>query len=349
MKARSHTKQLLLAAALAGVTIAPAAPARPGPTPSATAADAAMTSLLDYLRNQNTTGFLVIQDGKILVEKNFPAPEGDAQFPLFVYGKTGDGALLEDVASQQKSFVSVLVAVAIDKGLIDVTKPVSDYIGTGWSKASPEQEAAIRVIDVLHMASGLNEKFGYEAPAATKFFYNTPVYAITKKIVAAAAKLPLETITHDWLTEPAGMANTAWRKRPAALASIGNDTGLVTTPRDTALFGLMILHGGVSNGGKRVVSEASLKLMFERSPTNPAYGRLWWLNGGEYMMGAMGNKKDGPLIAAAPADTVAALGAFNRRLFVVPSKKLVVVRTGASASDKDFDQQLWLRLNKVIG
>jgi CubicO group peptidase (beta-lactamase class C family) len=350
MKARSHTKLMMLAAAMAGVAIAPSAPARPGTTPTATAAaDAATTSLLDYLRNQNTTGFLVIQDGKVLVEKNFPAPEGDAQFPLFVYGKANDGSLLEDVASQQKSFVSVLVAVAIDKGLIDVTRPVSDYIGTGWSKASPEQEAAIRVIDVLHMASGLNEKFGYEAPAATKFFYNTPVYAITKRVVAAAAKQPLEAITREWLTEPAGMANTAWRKRPAVLASIGNDTGLVTTPRDTALFGLMILHKGVSNSGKRVVSEASLKLMFERSPTNPAYGRLWWLNGGDYMMGAMGNKKDGPLIAAAPADTVAALGAFNRRLYVVPSKKLVVVRTGASATDKDFDQQLWLRLNKVIG
>src|SRR5204863_181736 len=113
--------------------------------------------------------------------------------------------------SQQKSFVSVLIAIAIDKGLIDVTKPVSDYIGAGWSKATPEQEAKIRVIDVLHMASGLDEKFGYEAPAGTKFFYNTPVYAISKRIVAAAAKQPLETITRDWLTGPAGMTNTGWR------------------------------------------------------------------------------------------------------------------------------------------
>jgi hypothetical protein len=46
---------------------------------------------------------------------------------------------------------------------------------------------------------------------------------------------------------------------------------------------------------------------------------------------------------------IAALGAFDRRLYVVPSRKLVVVRTGASAGDKDFDQQLWLRLIKVIG
>jgi len=350
MKARSHIKAVLLGAALAAVSIAPSAPARPGTAAApAVAGDAAMNNLLDYLRNQNTTGFLVIQDGKVLVEKNFPAPEGDRQFPLFVYGKANDGALLEDVASQQKSFVSVLIAIAIDKGLIDVTKPVSDYIGTGWSKATPEQEAKIRVIDVLHMSTGLDEKFGYEAPSGTKFFYNTPVYAVSKRIVAAAAKQPLEAITRDWLTVPAGMANTAWRKRPAALASIGNDTGLVTTPRDTALFGLMILNKGVSNSGKRVVSEASLAAMFARSPTNPAYGRLWWLNGGDYMMGALGNRKEGPLVAAAPADMIAALGAFNRRLFVVPSRKLVVVRTGATAGDKEFDQQLWLRLNKVIG
>lgn len=347
MTGRSQFKPLLLAA-LAALAIAPAAPARTG-DPAPAAADAAMTNLLDYLRNQNTTGFLVVQDGKVLIEKNFPAPEGDRQFPLFVYGKTSDGALLEDVASQQKSFVSVLIAIAIDKGLIDVEKPVSDYIGAGWSRASAGQEAKIRLIDVLHMSSGLDEKFAFVAPAGTVFFYNTPVYAITKRVLAAAAKQPLETITRDWLTGPAGMNNTAWRKRPAALAAIGNDTGLVTTPRDTALFGLMILNNGVSNAGKRVVSEASLKAMFERAPTNPAYGRLWWLNGGEYMMGALGKRKEGPLVAAAPADMVAALGAFNRRLYVAPSRKLVVVRTGATAPDKEFDQQLWLRLNKVIG
>jgi hypothetical protein len=55
------------------------------------------------------------------------------------------------------------------------------------------------------------------------------------------------------------------------------------------------------------------------------------------------------LIKAAPADMVAALGAFDRRLYVVPSRQLVVVRAGADARDTEFDQQLWLRLIKVIG
>jgi hypothetical protein len=37
-------------------------------------------------------------------------------------------------------------------------------------------------------------------------------------------------------------------------------------------------------------------------------------------------------------DLVAALGALDRKLYVVPSRKLVVVRMGAAAPDKDFDQ-----------
>jgi len=346
MAARSHIKVMLLGAiAASGMTAASAAP---GAMVAASVPSATMTRLLDYVRGQNTTGFLVVQAGKVLIEKNWPAPTGDPAFANFVYERASDGALLEDVASQQKSFVSVLIAVAIDKGLLDVGKPVSDYIGTGWSKATPEQEAKIRVIDVLTMSSGLDRKFNYAVPAGTHFLYNTQVYAITKRIVATAAHQPLETITRDWLTNPVGMTATAWRKRPIALASVGNDTGLVTSPRDIAKFGLMILHGGVAENGKRVVSQRNLAAMFTRSATNPAYGRLWWLNGSAYTIGAHADRREGPLVAAAPADMVAALGAFDRQLYIVPSRRLVVVRTGATAADKDFSQQLWMRLMKVV-
>lgn len=338
---------ILLSAAVAapGISVAGAAP---NAAITAQAPSAATAALLDYVRGQNTTGFLVIQNGKVLIEKNWPAPTGNPVFANFVYERTADGALLEDVASQQKSFVSVLVAIAIDKGLIQVDKPVSAYIGAGWSRATPEQEAKIRVIDVLTMSSGLDRKFGYAAPAGTRFLYNTQVYAITKRIVVAAAHESLETLTSAWLTVPVGMTETSWRKRPAALASVGNDTGLVTSPHDIAKFGLMILHGGVAENGTRIVSRKSLAAMFARSPTNPAYGRLWWLNGSAYTIGAHADRREGPLVAAAPADMVAALGAFDRQLYIVPSRRLVVVRTGAAAPDKDFSQQLWLRLMKVV-
>ena len=310
---------------------------------------AAMQAVLDYVEGQNTTGFLIVQNRKTLIEKNWPLPaEAGAFRAAATYGNTADGALLEDVASQQKSFVSVLVGVAIDKGLLDVTQPVSFYIGPGWTKASPEQEAKIRILDVLTMSSGLTTAFAYAAPPGTVFLYNTPVYAVTKRIVAAAAKMPLETITRDWLTAPAGMKDTSWRARPAAMADVGNPTGLVTSPRDTACFGRMVLDGGKAADGARIISEVSLKAMFSRSATNPAYGRLWWLNGSPFTIKPLATRVEGPLIPSAPADLVAALGALDRKLYVVPSLNLIVVRMGRAAPNKDFDEQLWMRLAKAL-
>jgi len=110
-----------------------------------------------------------------------------------------------------------------------------------------------------------------------------------------------------------------------------------------------VLDGGRAADGTRIVSEVQLKAMFERTATNPSYGRLWWLNGGAYALRPLAGRSDGPLIPAAPADLVAALGALDRKLYVVPSLKLVVVRMGQAALDKDFDQQLWLRLMKALG
>ncbi len=309
----------------------------------------AMSDVLDYARSQRTTGFLVVRERKTLAEENWPVTGGAGLFSALAYERTREGALLEDVASQQKSFVAMLVGIAVDRGLLDVEASVSDIVGAGWSKASREEERAIRVIHLLTMSSGLGEKFERVAAPGSVFFYNTPAYAVTKRVLEAAAKQSLDTMTHDWLTVPAGMTNTAWRKRPAALADVGNPTGLVTSPRDVARFGQIVLDGGRAADGTQIVSEAQLKAMFERSATNPAYGRLWWLNGGAYAIRPLAGRSQGPLIPAAPDDLVCALGALDRKLYVAPSLKLVVVRMGQVALDKDFDQQLWTRLMKATG
>lgn len=342
----------MVAAALLFTTgcAAGVAQAQAAPTVAPAVADEGRTqALLAYLRSQNTTGFLVIEDGRTLIDQAWSPPVGDRMFSAFLYGHTADGVLLEDVASQQKSFIAVLTAVAVDKGLLDVDQPVSRYLGAGWSKATPEQEGRITVLHLLNMTSGLDEGFAYTHPAGDQFFYNTPVYAVTKRVLTAASGESLDAMTRAWLTEPLGMKDTNWRRRPAALASVGNDTALVTTPRDIARLGLMVLSGGLAQDETRVVSQAQLAAMFERSQANPSYGRLWWLNGADYAVRGVDRRTEGPLIAAAPMDLVGAYGLFERRLYIVPSHNLVVVRTGAAAIDKDFDQQLWLRLTKVLG
>ncbi|MDP3740631.1 MAG: serine hydrolase [Hyphomonadaceae bacterium] len=311
---------------------------------------AALADVASYAQSQKTTGFLIIQDRRIIAEHNWPLGADAETFRTnFVHGTTAVGALLEDVASQQKSFIAILVGVAVDKGLLDISKPVSAYAGAGWSKASPEQEAKITVRNLLEMNSGLKENLSYDFEPGTKFFYNTPAYAITKKVLEGASKQSLDDLTRLWLTEPAGMSDTSWRKRPGAFADVGNPTGLVTTPRDIAKMGQIVLDGGKAADGKRVISKKQLDALFQRTATNPSYGHLWWLNGGSYSFAAGANamRSEGAFIPAGPADMVAAMGAQDRKLFVVPSRKLIVVRTG-QAADRDFNQQLWTRLMKAV-
>lgn len=308
----------------------------------------ALDEVAAYVQSQHTTGFLIIQDRKVIFERNWPLPPDAATFAAnFTHGSDSHGALEEDVASAQKSFVAMLAGIAIDKGLLDISKAVSAYIGAGWSKAAPDQEKSITVVNLMEMSSGLSEQLTYEAPAGTKFFYNTPAYAIMKPVLEKASGQKLDDLTRLWLTEPAGMSETLWRQRPAVFANVGNATGLYTTPRDMAKLGQLVLDKGEAADGKRVISAAQLAALFERSQTNPAYGRLWWLNGSSYSLRPAGARSDTALIPAAPADLVAALGAQDRKIYIVPSRKLIVVRTGRAAPDRGFDQQVWLRLMKA--
>jgi len=308
----------------------------------------ALKEVVEYVRSQSTTGFLIVHDRKVIQEQNWPLPESAATFASnFTHGTYSHGALQEDVASAQKSFVAILAGVAIDKGVLEISKTVSYYLGPDWSKAPVEQESKITVLNLLEMNSGLTEALGYDAAAGTKFFYNTPAYAILKPVLEKASGKKLDDLTREWLTDPLGMSETLWRERPGAFSGVGNPTGLYTTPRDMAKLGQLVLDHGKSSRGQRVISSSQLAAILERSPTNPAYGRLWWLNGSSYTLRPAGVRVETSLIPAAPPDLVAALGAQDRKIYVAPSRKLIVVRTGRATPDRSFDQEVWLRLMKA--
>lgn len=310
---------------------------------------AALAEVSAYAQSQKTTGLLIMEDRKVVLEHNWPLGAQDSRFAAnWVHSeKDRYGALQEDVASAQKSFMALLAAIAMDKGLLDVRRSVSAYIGAGWSKAAPAQEQAITVLHLLDMNSGLTDKLAFEAPAGSRFYYNTPAYAFLKPVLEAASKQSLDTISRQWLTEPAGLSNTRWRMRPVSFGDVGNPTGLYTTPRDMAAIGQLLLDKGLNASGQRVISEAQISAMLARTSTNPAYGRLWWLNGSAYAIRADGSRMESSIIPAAPADLVMALGALDRKIFISPGYKLIVVRTGQAVPDKDFNQQFMLRVMKA--
>src|SRR5580692_9390398 len=59
---------------------------------------AALDELTAYVQSQKTTGFLIIQDGKVIYEHNWPLPPDAATFAAnFTHGTDARGALQEDV------------------------------------------------------------------------------------------------------------------------------------------------------------------------------------------------------------------------------------------------------------
>jgi CubicO group peptidase (beta-lactamase class C family) len=309
---------------------------------------------LDKAGKSRSSGVVILFRGRIMAERywnldGLPEPEkgkGAAQkYSRLVVGRDAAGHVIEDVASIQKSVASILVGIGQEKGLLNISDPVRKYLGAGWSKTSPEQESAITVRHLLTMSSGLADDLTFEAAAGNRWRYNTAAYAFTMKVLAAAAKKPREELTREWLTERIGMTDSKWVKRTGSGEENPiNDAGFATTARDLARFGLMILADGQWGDQKVIGDRAYLKAALHPSQElNPSYGYLWWLNGQAEVARGAGAKSKGPLIPSAPSDLVAALGAVDRKLYIVPSLGLVVTRLGANTGPA-FDNEFWKAL-----
>ncbi|MCW8926298.1 MAG: FG-GAP-like repeat-containing protein [Xanthomonadales bacterium] len=304
----------------------------------------ALEPAFEYAKEQRSSALVIVQDGEVIAERYWiPSAAERSPYRLMVWEPTAGGEPVEDVASLQKSVVSILAGIAIDRGLLEIDAPVSKYIGAGWSKVTPEQESGIRVNHLLSMTSGLDIQREYVADAGTRWQYNTNVYSRLVDVLEKTTGKGIGELTKDWLTDPLGLPDTAWRKRPWVTPQMdANELGLYTTARDLAKVGQLVMSGGMWDD-KRIVSGGYVETMTSPSQTlNPAYGYLWWLNGTPLRMqpNDTGHKV---LVPAAPADLYAGLGYLGRKLYVVPSLSTVVVRLGDEPA-KDFNQQLWLRL-----
>lgn len=304
---------------------------------------------LDIAGERDSTGVVILHNGRIMAERYWDALD-DATYALFLQGQDEQGHAIEDVASAQKSVVAVLTGMAQERGYLSLDDSVSQYLGAGWSQASPAQEQVITIRHLLTMTSGLATDFTFEAEPGSKWLYNTPVYHQLMQVLMAATDLDRNELTVGWISEPLGMRYTSWTPRPWADAAIA--TGLSTTARELARFGLMIQAGGTWSGEVIIADQDFLQDMQSPSQAlNPAYGYLWWINGQEYSLGpsAQATRNEGSMIPAAPADLMAMQGAGDRKLYLVPSLNLVVTRLGytGSAEGKSFNAAFWEALIKA--
>jgi CubicO group peptidase (beta-lactamase class C family) len=309
----------------------------------------ALDAALEYARTSHSSSVVILLNGRILAEREWDV-DGPARYTRMRIGKTGDGRVIEDVASAQKSLVAFLAGVAEGRGKLDLSAPVDRYLGPGWSKADRSAESAITVRHLMTMTSGLNDSLVYLQPAGDVWRYNTGAYSRMIGVLEKAQGTDIQTFTHDALTAPTGMTDSRWLPRPW---SAGNDAanaiGLATTGRDLARFGLLILADGKWAGNDLVRNPNYLRRMITPSQDlNPSYGLLWWLNGQlRFQSAGATASKPGSLIPAAPRDLVAALGALDRKCYIVPSRGLVVTRLGDQTGEA-FDNEFWKLLTNAM-
>src|SRR5690606_16180557 len=97
--------------------------------------------LYNFLEANDTDAFIILKDGKIVVEKYF--------------GTFGQSSI-HSWNSAAKTLTAFTVGIAQEEGFLSIDNPSSDYMGAGWSSLTLEQESRITVRNHLTMTTGLD-------------------------------------------------------------------------------------------------------------------------------------------------------------------------------------------------
>lgn len=305
--------------------------------------ESAIPELEEFLEESETRGFMILVQGRIAMEAYFNGHNAES----FWYW-----------ASAGKTLTSAMVGIAQSEGYLSLSDPSSDYLGEGWTSASPQQEQSISIRDQLSMTTGLNETnfectdpscLLFLAPAGTRWAYHNGPYTLLQSVVSVAVEEDFDEYFGRKLRAPLGM-NGFWFTSPE-----GNRV-YYSNVRSMARFGLCVLAEG-SWDGVTVLKDAEYVSQMRRpsQDLNRSYGYLWWLNGQDsYVSPGLPIELPGPIVPSAPADMFAGLGKNDQKVYVVPSLDMVVVRMGEDPGYQglaitDYDNELWERINAVIG
>lgn len=302
--------------------------------------ESALQPLKDYLIQKHTKSFMILVNGRIVMEEYFNGHTSTSSWQWNSAGKT---------------LVATTIGITQQEGLLNINNKASQYLGTGWTNEPLEKENLITSRHLLTMSSGINDSnelvikpnLTYLSDAGTRWSYHN-VFQKLMDVVSAASNQDFETYFNTRLKDKIGM-DGYW------------NYGLIfkiyySNTRSMARFGLLALNKGKWNN-ETIINETFFNESISTSQDiNPSYGYLWWLNGKtSYMVPGGQTVYQGTLVPNAPADMYAAMGAEDQRIYIIPGKKMVVIRMG-DASDpanpgfalSGFDNALWEKINAII-
>ncbi len=308
-----------------------------------------LANLLTYLENNQTRAFILLKDGKIVVEEYL----GNNILGTAPFDKNTQWYW----ASAGKTLTATLVGIAQQEGSLSIENPTSDYLGNGWTSVNPEKEQLIKVKNQLTMTTGLEYNvtdldctlpscLTYKAEAGQQWFYHNAPYTLLKKVVEHSTGTDYNTYTNQKLGSVIGM-NGQW-------VSQGFNNVYWSTARDMARFGLLMLNKGKWDNTE-VLSDIEYydQMVHTSQGLNPSYGYLWWLNGKESIIfPGLPNAFNTSLSENAPNDLFAGMGKNGQFVEVIPSAGLVVVRMGEAPDGAlvpiSFHNEMWEKIHLVI-
>lgn len=287
--------------------------------PPAADARVDLREALEFAAKRRSGAVVIVHHGRIVAEHYLLGWDAHVPVPL---------------TSVSKSLVAVQVGMLLKQGVLrDIDQSIADFL-TEWRN---DARAAITLRMLLNMTSGLRNPplwrlalksrkgLGLELDAAHPpgevWEYNTAAYRLLFLICERASGLGMRALFQRNLFEPLDMRETRWLLRNSDEAAPEEVVNIAASPTDLARFGQLVAQRGEWQGQALLDGAFIDAALTATQSHNLSYGYLFWLNCGPRM-----------LFPDAPPDTVAAMGARYCRLFVIPSRGLVIVRTGERAA-----------------
>lgn len=127
-----------------------------------------------------------------------------------------------------------------------------------------------------------------------------------------------------------------------------------STTRSVARFGFLAFNNGNWDGTTIINPTYFIEAINTSQTINNSYSYLWWLNGkSSYHLPQTQVEFPGAITPNAPKDMFCALGKNDQKIYLAPSKKLVIIRMRNAADEinfalSGFDNELWQKINAVI-
>jgi CubicO group peptidase (beta-lactamase class C family) len=138
-------------------------------------------TLYKFLQANNTKAFLLLKNGKIVIEKYFDTFTRDS---IWYWASAG------------KTLTSFLVGLAQQDGYLSINDSTSKYLGR-WTSAPLNKESLIKIKHQLSMTSGLNDNVPdpyctlqscliYHSDAGTRWAYHNGPYTLLDSVIQKA-------------------------------------------------------------------------------------------------------------------------------------------------------------------